>query len=78
MAGCVVDTLDVAHEAGLTHWDVKPSDVIVRPGWKATVVDFGITECSDERHDIMATGILIGTPALMAPPAPRPPPEDIA
>lgn len=57
-----------AHEAGLTHRDIKPSNIIVRSSGKATVVDFGITKGSDE-HDITTTGVLIGTPAYMAPEA---------
>ncbi|MEE1943083.1 protein kinase [Streptomyces sp. TRM 70361] len=68
-AACVADALDAAHEAGLTHRDVKPSNIIVRSSGKATVVDFGITKGSDKRHDITTTGVLIGTPAYMAPEA---------
>ncbi|MFJ9590566.1 serine/threonine-protein kinase [Streptomyces acidicola] len=65
-AACVADALGTAHEAGLTHRDIKQSNIIVRPG-KATVVDFGITKSSDARHDITTTGVMIGTPAYMAP-----------
>lgn len=60
-AACVADALGTAHEAGLTHRDIKPSNIIVGPNGTATVVDFGITKGSDERHDITTTGVLIGT-----------------
>jgi serine/threonine-protein kinase len=66
-AACVADALGTAHRAGLTHRDIKPSNIIVRSSGKATVVDFGITKSSDERHDITTSGVLIGTPAYMAP-----------
>ncbi|MDW8805502.1 protein kinase [Streptomyces scabiei] len=69
MASCVADALDAAHEAGLTHRDIKPSNIMVRDNGEATVVDFGITKGSDARHDITTTGVLIGTPAYMAPEA---------
>jgi serine/threonine-protein kinase len=68
-AACIADALQAAHEAGLTHRDIKPSNVIVRSSGKATVVDFGITKSSDARHDVTTTGVLIGTPAYMAPEA---------
>jgi serine/threonine-protein kinase len=69
VATCVADALKAAHDADLTHRDIKPSNIIIRSNGKATVVDFGITKGSDERHDITTTGVLIGTPAYMAPEA---------
>uniref|UniRef100_UPI002F913997 protein kinase domain-containing protein n=1 Tax=Streptomyces sp. NBC_01562 TaxID=2975879 RepID=UPI002F913997 len=69
VAACVADALKAAHGADLTHRDIKPSNIIIRSNGKATVVDFGITKGSDERHDITTTGVLIGTPAYMAPEA---------
>ncbi|MFH8419304.1 protein kinase domain-containing protein [Streptomyces collinus] len=67
VASCVADALGAAHEAGLTHRDIKPSNIMVRDNGEATVVDFGITKGSDARHDITTTGVLLGTPAYMAP-----------
>ncbi|MFD7458849.1 MULTISPECIES: protein kinase domain-containing protein [unclassified Streptomyces] len=45
------------------------SNIIVRSSGEVTVVDLGITRSSDARHDITTTGVLIGTPANMAPEA---------
>jgi eukaryotic-like serine/threonine-protein kinase len=66
IAVCVGDALQAAHDAGLVHRDIKPSNVMVLSD-TAKVVDFGITKGSEVRHDITATGVLIGTPAYMAP-----------
>ncbi|MFC8834850.1 protein kinase [Streptomyces griseoincarnatus] len=69
VAAYVADALKAAHDADLTHRDIKPSNIIIRSNGKTTVVDFGITKGNDERHDITTTGVLIGTPAYMAPEA---------
>ncbi|MEU3954034.1 protein kinase [Streptomyces achromogenes] len=68
-AADIADALDAAHEAGLTHRDIKPSNIIIGPRGEVTVVDFGITKSTDARHDITTTGVLLGTPAYMAPEA---------
>lgn len=67
IAAGVADALDAAHTAGLTHRDIKPSNIMILPDGMPKVVDFGITKGSDERHDLTTTGVLIGTPAYMAP-----------
>ncbi|MEV0537991.1 protein kinase [Kitasatospora sp. NPDC050463] len=71
VAWCVADALTAAHRVGLVHRDIKPSNImIIRDEHNGTkLVDFGIAKSTDTRHDITATGILIGTPAYMAPEA---------
>ena len=63
-------SLAEAHEAGITHRDVKPANVMLsdRFGHKdvVTVVDFGVAKNS-ESLSITGAGQIIGTPAYMAP-----------
>ncbi|MEU6580979.1 protein kinase [Nocardia sp. NPDC046763] len=62
----VASALDDAHAAGLIHRDVKPQNIIVGPDDVAYLIDFG-TALQDGQSAITQTGMLIGTPAYMAP-----------
>ncbi|MFJ5122977.1 protein kinase [Kitasatospora sp. NPDC088548] len=73
IAYCVADALAAAHDAGLVHRDIKPANIMVLDDESAAstakVVDFGITKSTETKHAITTTGVLIGTPAYMAPEA---------
>jgi WD40 repeat protein/serine/threonine protein kinase len=58
--------LHAAHEAGLTHRDIKPGNVIVTPAGEPVILDFGLAR-DDMADAITRTGALLGTPAYMAP-----------
>ncbi|MFE3794820.1 serine/threonine-protein kinase [Nocardia tengchongensis] len=62
----VASALDEAHAAGLVHRDVKPQNIIVAPDDIAYLIDFG-TAFQDGQTAITQTGMLVGTPAYMAP-----------
>ncbi|BEK90898.1 serine/threonine-protein kinase [Nocardia seriolae] len=62
----IADALDEAHAAGLIHRDIKPQNIIVAPDDVAYLIDFG-TALQDGQTAITQTGMLVGTPAYMAP-----------
>lgn len=62
----IASALDDAHAAGLIHRDVKPQNIIVAPDDVAYLIDFG-TALQDGQSAITQTGMLVGTPAYMAP-----------
>lgn len=63
----VCDGLGYAHEQGIVHRDVKPSNLFVaEPGRRVKVMDFGIAKAVDSSR-ISITGVRVGTPRYMSP-----------
>jgi eukaryotic-like serine/threonine-protein kinase len=66
IASQMVDVLEVAHEHGIIHRDVKPGNVMVLPDGTVKLADFGIAWIKDDPK-ITATGLVLGSPSFMAP-----------
>jgi serine/threonine protein kinase len=62
----VLGALESAHAAGVVHRDVKPSNIMVLPGDRVKLADFGIARAMDDPA-LTQTGGVMGSPGYMAP-----------
>ena len=67
IAAQIASALEVAHEKGLIHRDVKPSNVIVTSEDHVYLTDFGLTKRAGSASGLTAAGQMLGTIDYVAP-----------
>ena len=58
--------LEVAHEAGVMHRDIKPGNLLVATGDAVRITDFGVSRSMDQTT-LTQTGMVMGTAQYLAP-----------
>ena len=59
--------LEVAHEAGVIHRDIKPQNMVVEADGTVKVMDFGIARLQMRSEGHTQAGMVVGTPEYMSP-----------
>ncbi|MET7465530.1 serine/threonine-protein kinase [Nonomuraea sp. NPDC005501] len=62
----VLSALRAAHEAGILHRDVKPSNILLADDGRAVLTDFGIATAEGD-SSLTSTGMVTGSPSFLAP-----------
>ena len=67
LAAQLLDALAAAHRSGVVHRDIKPANVLFDAHGNALLTDFGVASGPELTAGLTGAGLVVGTPAFMAP-----------
>jgi len=63
----LLSALDYAHKQGIVHRDIKPANLLIEPGGRVKLTDFGVARMQDSGEATRTQGSMVGTLKYMSP-----------
>ncbi len=63
----LAESMEVAHEQGVIHRDIKPQNLLLDADGVLKVMDFGVARLAERTTSLTEAGLIVGTPAYMSP-----------
>lgn len=63
----ILQAFAYAHEQGIIHRDIKPANIMITPGGRVKILDFGVARLLQTDHTLTRTGMRLGTLLYMSP-----------
>jgi tRNA A-37 threonylcarbamoyl transferase component Bud32 len=63
----VLDAIGAVHACGLIHRDLKPGNILLDSSGRPVLTDFGLARVENDTEHLTSDGVVLGTPAFMAP-----------
>jgi len=63
----LLSALDYAHQQGIVHRDIKPANLLIEPGGRVKLTDFGVARMQDSGDATRTQGSMVGTLKYMSP-----------
>ena len=67
IAAQAAEALAAAHATQIVHRDIKPGNLMINRRGRVKVADFGVAKAVGESTELTRTGMMVGSPAYMAP-----------